>query len=121
MRSDTAVSVDNEFAEKPETTKHTEKSLLPNFLSVTQTVSPIVTTTVEKQEKPDKAKMDMCTVNIGTKFSHKEFREVIITNINNVIKYICIPFSIRKKPLLCILSSIKSLKCYKFIISFQGR
>ena len=97
MQSDAAATVDDESTEEPETTKYIEKPEQPDFLAATQTVRPIVTTTVQKQEQPDKPKMDLSAVNIGTKVLHKKFGEGAITNIDKARKYIRIAFSVGEK------------------------
>ena len=97
MQSDAAATVDDESTEEPETTKYIEQPEQPDFLAATQTVRPIVTTTVQKQEQPDKPEMDLSSVNIGTKVSHKKFGEGTITNIDKARKYIRIAFSVGEK------------------------
>lgn len=97
MQTDAAAIVDDDFAEEPEMTKYTEVPTQPDFLAATQTVRPIVTTTVQKQEQPDKPEMDLSAVNIGTKVSHKKFGEGTITNIDKARKYIRIAFSVGEK------------------------
>ena len=97
MQSDAATTIDDESTEEPETTKHIEQPEQPDFLAATQTVRPIVTTTVQKQEQPDKPEMDLSAVNIGTKVLHKKFGEGTITNIDKARKYIRIAFSVGEK------------------------
>lgn len=97
MQTDAAATVDDDFAEEPEMTKYTEVPTQPDFLAATQTVRPIVTTTVQKQEQPDKPEIDLSAVNIGTKVSHKKFGEGTITNIDKARKYIRIAFSVGEK------------------------
>lgn len=97
MQSDAAATVDDESTEEPETTKYIKQPEQPDFLAATQTVRPIVTTTVQKQEPLEKPKMDLSAVNIGTKVSHKKFGEGTITNIDKARKYIRIAFSVGEK------------------------
>lgn len=97
MQSDAAATIDDESTEEPETTKYIEQPEQPDFLAATQTVRPIVTTTVQKQEQPDKPEMDLSAVNIGTKVLHKKFGEGTITNIDKARKYIRIAFSVGEK------------------------
>lgn len=97
MQSDAAATIDDESTEEPETTKYIEQPEQPDFLSATQIVRPIVTTTVQKQEQPDKPEMDLSSVNIGTKVLHKKFGEGTITNIDKARKYIRIAFSVGEK------------------------
>ena len=97
MQSDAAATIDDESTEEPETTKHIEQPEQPDFLAATQTARPIVTTTVQKHEQPDKPEMDLSAVNIGTKVLHKKFGEGTITNIDKARKYIRIAFSVGEK------------------------
>lgn len=97
MQSDAAATIDDESTEEPEKTKYIEQPEQPDFLAATQTIRPIVTTTVQKQEQPDKPEMDLSSVNIGTKVSHKKFGEGTITNIDKARKYIRIAFSVGEK------------------------
>lgn len=97
MQTDAAATIDDESTEEPETTKYIEQPEPPDFLASTQTIRPIVTTTVQKQEQPDKPEMDLSTVNVGTKVSHKKFGEGTITNIDKARKYIRIAFSVGEK------------------------
>lgn len=97
MQSDATATIDDESTEEPETTKFTEEHMQPDFLSATQIVRPIVTTTVQKQEQPDKPEIDLSAVNVGTKVSHKKFGEGTITNIDKARKYIRIAFSVGEK------------------------
>lgn len=97
MQSDAAATIDDESTEEPEATKYIEQPEQPDFLAATQTIRPIVTTTVQKQEPLEKPKMDLSDVNIGTKVSHKKFGEGRITNIDKARKYIRIAFSVGEK------------------------
>lgn len=97
MQSDAAATIDDESTEEPETTKYIEQPEQPDFLAATQTIRPIVTTTVQKQEQLDKPEMDLSAVNIGTKVLHKKFGEGAITNIDKARKYIRIAFSVGEK------------------------
>ena len=97
MQSDAAATIDDESTEEPETTKYIEQPEQPDFLAATQTVRPIVTTTVQKQEQLEKPEMDLSAVNIGTKVLHKKFGEGAITNIDKARKYIRIAFSVGEK------------------------
>lgn len=94
MQTEAAATVYDESAEEPETTEFTKKPIQPDFLAATQTV---VTTTVQKQEKPDKPEMDLSAVNVGTIVYHKKFGEGTITNIDKARKYIRIAFSVGEK------------------------
>lgn len=97
MQSDAAATIDDESTEEPETTKYIEQPEQPDFLAATQTIRPIVTTTVQKQKQPEKPEIDLSAVNIGTKVSHKKFGEGTITNIDKARKYIRIAFSVGEK------------------------
>lgn len=97
MQSDVAATIDDESTKEPETTKYIEVPIQPDFLSATQTVRPIVTTTVQKQEQLEKPKMDLSAVNIGTKVLHIKFGEGTITNIDKARKHIRIAFSVGEK------------------------
>ena len=97
MQSDAAATIDDESTEEPETTKYIEQPEPPDFLASTQTIRPIVTTTVQKQEQQDKPEMNLSAVNVGTKVLHKKFGEGTITNIDKARKYIRIAFSVGEK------------------------
>lgn len=97
MQSDAAATIDDESTEEPETTKYIEQPEQPDFLAATQTLRPIITTTVQKQKQPEKPEIDLSAVNVGTKVSHKKFGEGTITNIDKARKYIRIAFSVGEK------------------------